>query len=127
MIRLAFGLSVLAVALSAGAVGAQQPPWAGGPPPIGNLFGYSPLTHSIDPFPSKTSPYYQSMFHPVLGGKRVYPSLVTDPRPTATRQTPVVTAPEAPVTMVAPGGPAVIAGPVQTVAPARGLRRFGRW
>src|SRR4051812_28213899 len=97
MTRVAFAGAVAAVALSGGSALAEQPPWAGGPPPVGQLFGYSPLVHSVDPFPSKTSPYYPSMFHPVYGGKRVYPQLLTDPR-----RPPVVVREATPAPVAAP-------------------------
>src|SRR5438045_3504794 len=75
-----FGVAVVAVALSWNAATAQPPPYLGGPVPPGQLYGYSPLVHTIEPFPSKTSPYAHSMFLPGVGGKRVNPQLVIDPR-----------------------------------------------
>jgi hypothetical protein len=121
VIRLAFGLSVVAVALSGGVASAEQPPWAGGPPPIGSWFGYSPLVHSVDPFPSKTSPYYHSMFHPVYGGKRVYPSLLTDPRGSGYREPAVIITPDVPVVPFPQAGSVVQPGPT-----TRQWRLFGR-
>lgn len=126
MTRVAFGVAVAAVALSGGRAAAEQPPWAGGVPPVGQLFGYSPLNHSIDPFPSKTSPYYHSMFHPVYGGKRVYPPLVIDPRrPTVTREAPAAVPATLPA-VPAPADPAAVVGPVERPRLVRGWHRFGR-
>jgi hypothetical protein len=79
MRRIELGVAVVAVALSCGVATAQPPVWVGGPVPPGQLYGYSPLVHTIDPFPTKTSGYGPSMFH-YRGDRRVYPSLVVNPR-----------------------------------------------
>ncbi len=80
MLRTALAGSVVAVVLAAGGASAQPtgrgafatpPDWAGHPPPVGDLFGYSPLVRSVDPFPSRSSGYTYSMFLPRVGGKRV--------------------------------------------------------
>jgi hypothetical protein len=113
--------------LSWNAATAQPPVWVAGPVPPGELYGYSPLVHSIEPFPSKTSPYSYSMFIPGVGGKRVYPSLVTDPRRRCPAGPAVVEVRHAPRT-----APTVLpaayetAGPVARPRPAQGLSRFGR-
>lgn len=131
--RLAVVLGV--VALSCGAATAQPPVWLGGPVPPGQLYGYSPLVHTIDPFPSKTSPYAYSMFLPGVGGKRVYPSLVTNPRrrgyssyvegigaPRVVSTAPTVL----PAPLVAPAAAFEPVGPIARPLPAQGLQRFGR-
>ena len=123
----------LAVGLVGGTATAEQPPWAGGVPPVGQLYGYSPLNHSIDPFPSKTSPYYHSMFHPVYGGKRVSPFLLTDPRrpPVVIQEAPTVVTeavPAAPAAVALPTQPTVVAAPpVERPRLLRALPRPGPW
>src|SRR5262245_21037040 len=126
MARGALGLSVLAVVLSAGLARAQWPgpqgpgPAVGHPQPVGDLFGYSPLVPSVNPFPSRTSGYAQSIFSP-MGGKRIEP--LPPPRHPSVIVLPVV--PCAPCVPYPPGEPAVI-GPVVWAVPAQGLQRFAR-
>lgn len=127
MTRVSHGLALVVVVLAAGAATAQPPPWAGGPPPVGQLFGYSPLVHSIDPFPSHTSGYALSMFGR-NGGKRIYPP-VGSHGPAVIPYPAVTTVPAAPaepaVLNPVMAGPAV-ANPVVWPTPARGRHRFGR-
>lgn len=127
-----FAVAVVAVALSWEVATAQPPPWAGGPVPPGQLMGYSPLVHTIDPFPTKTSGYGPSMFHP-NGDRRVYPPLIVNPR----RSCPVVIevrdGPRVPTgTNLAATAPVVTtaafepAGPVVRPRSVQGLHRFDR-
>jgi hypothetical protein len=115
---------------------AQPPPWAGGPTPPAHLYGYSPLVHTIELFPSKTSAYSQNMFGP-NGGRRVYPALVVNPRrpsPPCAVVIEVRDAPRVPTgTNLAPAAPApgllpaaafVPVGPVTRPLPVQGLHRF---
>ncbi|MBN9119393.1 MAG: hypothetical protein J0I06_09570 [Planctomycetes bacterium] len=119
-VRLA--LVVVAVALPWEAAPAQPPPWAGGPVPPGQLYGYSPLVHTIEPFPSKTSGYGLTMFH-ARGDKRANPPLVIDPRrPCPTVVIEVRDAPRAPALL--PAGAFEPVGPVVRPRPARGAHRF---
>ena len=124
-VRLA--VAVVAVALSWNVATAQPPPWVGGPIPPGQLFGYSPLVHSVDPFPSKTSGYAHSMFLPCIGGKRVYPPLVVNPRRPSCHDV-VIEVRDAPraVPAVLPAAAFETAGPVVRPLPAQGLHRFDR-
>ncbi len=117
MNRTAFGLSVLAITLS-GSFAAAQSPAIGQPPPVGQLWGYSPLVPTIDPFPSRTSGYAQSMFLRGIGGKRVYPSLAMPAQP------PKVVVERCPTCMTASSGMSV--GPVQPALPARAWYRFNQ-
>jgi hypothetical protein len=121
MTRVAFGVAVVAVALSGGVAMAQPPVWAGGPPPLNHIFGYSPLVPSVDPFPSRTSGYAQSMFWR-NGGKRIEPLPARLQRPGTVIEYP--TLPSVPEPAVVGG--TVTVGPVVQVMPARGWHRFGR-
>jgi hypothetical protein len=121
MSRIAFGVSVVTVALSGG-VAAAQSPAVGQLPPVGDLYGYSPLVPTIDPFPSRTSGYYPSMFNPRYGGKRIYPALP----PVVIHPAPVPVPAQVPVVTVLPTQPTVPAGPVVMPAPPRGWHRFRR-
>jgi hypothetical protein len=123
--RRALGVSVLAVVLSAGFATAQNP-GIGRLPPVGDLYGYSPLVQSIDPFPSRTSGYALSMFSP-MGGRRIeplparlqrYPAVVILPVPCGS----CVAAPPAQPVAAGP----ITAGPVVWAMPAQGLQRFAR-
>jgi hypothetical protein len=132
MNALKFGGALVAIVLARDVATAQPPTWAGGPTPPGQLFGYSPLVPTVDPFPTKTSGYAPSMFGP-LGGRRVNPPLVVNPRrpscpvvieirngsrvPTGTNL-----APAAPVVTTA----AFVEGPIVRPLPATGLHRFER-
>jgi hypothetical protein len=109
--------SLITVAFSTNFARAQGPA-AGQLPPVGDIFGYSPLVPSIDPFPTRTSGYAPSWFLPRIGGKRIYP-----PQYAAQLPPQVVVLP---ATVVPVEEPAVIAGPVQPAAPPRAWHRFGR-
>ncbi|VTT98014.1 unnamed protein product [Gemmataceae bacterium] len=117
MTRSALGLSALVLALSANSASAQSPAIGQLPLP-GDLYGYSPLVPTIDPFPSRSSGYAPSMFLPRVGGTRIHP-------PTPVVQSgPTVPAPG---TVIIQGEPGVVVGPVaQPTAPVRGFRRFAR-
>jgi len=115
MIRSAFGLSVIAIALS-GSIASAQSPAIGQLPLPGDLYGYSPLVPTIDPFPSRSTGYAPSMFGP-NGGRRMY-------YPSVTRLTAPI--PVAQGAVVGPTEPTIIMGSVQSTMPARGFRRFGR-
>ena len=126
------GVAVVAVALSCGVATAQPPVWVGGPVPPGQLYGYSPLVHTIDPFPTKTSGYGPSMFH-YRGDRRVYPPLVVNPRRPSHVIIEVVDAPRVIIEVVdAPRAAPVLlpatvfaaAGPVVRPLPVQGLHRF---
>ena len=119
MARIAFGMSVVMVALSVWPATAQSPA-IGQLPPVGDLYGYSPLVPSVDPFPTRTSGYYHSMFDPRYGGKRVYP-----PLPVVIHKAPAVPG-HLPAVSMLPTQPTVPLGPVVTPAPVRGRQRFGR-
>ncbi len=132
MRQVELGVAVVAVALSCGVATAQPPVWVGGPVPPGQLYGYSPLVPSIDPFPTKTSGYGPSMFHP-NGHRRVYPSLVVNPRRHSRVGIEVVDAPRIIIEVVdaprgAPGLLPVAAfepvGPVVRPLPVQGVHRF---
>ena len=107
--------SLVVMGLFASLASAQNPA-VGQLPLPGDLYGYSPLVRTIDPFPTRTSGYAPSMFLPGIGGKRIYPPpvVVEDPR--------VVVAD--PGTVIVSGEPGVIVGPVQWTAPARAWHRF---
>jgi hypothetical protein len=110
--------SLIAVTLSAGLASAQGPA-AGQLPPVGDIFGYSPLVPSVDPFPTRTSGYAPSWFLPRIGGKRIYP-----PQYAAQLSPQVVVLPG---TVVVPAEEtAVLTGPVQPASPPRAWHRFGR-
>jgi len=115
MIRSAFGLSVIAITLS-GSIASAQSPAIGQLPLPGDLYGYSPLVPTIDPFPSRSTGYAPSMFGP-NGGRRMY-------YPSVTRLTAPI--PVAQGAVVGPNEPTIIMGSVQSTVPARGFRRFGR-
>ena len=117
MSRTAVGLSVLVMILSGGLAAAQSPA-IGQLPPVGDLYGYSPLVPTIDPFPTRTSGYAPSMFLPNIGGKRIYPPPVV-----VQERAGVVVVPDAPVVLA---DPAAAVGPVESLSPARGLHRFRR-
>jgi hypothetical protein len=109
MTRTAFGASLVAIVLSAGLASAQNPAIGQLPLP-GDLYGYSPLVPTIDPFPSRSTGYAPSMFGP-NGGKRIYWPQVTSTSPTNVQ----------PNTVTVPAAPSEY--PAQ---PGRLLRRFGR-
>jgi hypothetical protein len=113
--RTALSASLLVVGLTGGVAFAQNPA-VGQLPLPGDLYGYSPLVRTIDPFPTRTSGYAYSMFLPGIGGKRIYPPpvVVEDPRQ-------VIALPDA--TMM-PAETGAVIGPVQPVQPARGWHRF---
>ena len=117
MSRLAFTLFALAFT---GGVASAQSPAIGQLPLPGDLYGYSPLSPTIDPFPSRSSGYYHSMFHPQYGGKRIpvtrlaAPTVVVQPAPAGVAAEPAAL----------PIGPTVAAMPQPTTM--RGFRRFGR-
>jgi hypothetical protein len=121
------GVAVIAVALLGGVATAQPPTWVGGPTPPGQLFGYSPLVPTVEPFPSKTSPYAPSMFLPGIGGKRMNTQLVIDPRRSCTVIIEVRDAPRihtgVPVMQAAAFEPA---GPIVRPLPMQGMHRFDR-
>ncbi|MBA4190162.1 MAG: hypothetical protein C0467_19430 [Planctomycetaceae bacterium] len=114
MIRSAFGLSVIVITLS-GSVASAQNPAIGQLPLPGDLYGYSTLVPTIDPFPSRSTGYAPSMFGP-NGGKRLYyPSVTRLSAPIPVAQGAVVA-----------NEPTVILGSVESAMPARGFRRFRR-
>ncbi|MCE9565664.1 MAG: hypothetical protein K8U57_26880 [Planctomycetes bacterium] len=117
MIRSAFGLSVIALCLS-GSVASAQSPAIGQLALPGDLYGYSPLVPTIDPFPSRSTGYAPSMFGP-NGGKRLYYPAVTRLQ----APTPVASGVVVPGAVAGPIEPTVVVPP--TVY-ARGYRRFGR-
>jgi hypothetical protein len=126
-----FGIAVVVVALSWNAATAQPPPSLGGPIPPGQLFGYSPLVHSVEPFPSKTSPYAPSMFLPGVGGKRLPTQLVIDPRrPSPSCNAVIIEVRDAPRFRPAPPVMQAVAfspaGPVVRPLPVQGMHRFDR-
>jgi hypothetical protein len=134
MKALEFAAALVAATLAATTALAQPPVWAGGPIPPGQIYGYSPLVPTIDPFPTKTSPYAPSIFGP-FGGRRVYPQLVVNPRRPAYRfengswnssRVPTGTN----LANLAPAEPVVTTafavGPVVQPLPVTGLQRFGR-
>ena len=84
----------------------------------GDIFGYSPLVPTVDPFPTRTSGYAPSWFLPRIGGKRIYP-----PRYAAQLPPEVVVIPG---TVVAADEPVIVAGPVQSAPPPRAWHRFAR-
>jgi hypothetical protein len=109
---------VVAVAATGGRAAAQSPA-IGQLPPVGDLYGYAPLVPTIDPFPTRTSGYANSIFLPRVGGKRLAPV----PPPVVIHPAPV----PAPVSVaVLPTRPTVPPGPVVMPAPPRGWHRFGR-
>jgi len=140
MNRAACGLAVVAVVFTAGGATAQPtgrgafatpPDWAGHPPPVGDLFGYSPLVRSVDPFPSRSSGYAYSMFLPRVGGKRLSGQPAPVPRqpvvihyiPAASPPTggpPTITA-----TVTEPACAELSAGPVPTGPISAGLNPAG--
>jgi hypothetical protein len=113
--RTLFTASLLAVALSGNVAGAQSPA-IGQLPPVGDLYGYSPIVPTIDPFPSRSTGYAPSMFMPRVGGKRLY-------YPPVRARDPVIIVERC---AAAPAGAAALAGPVLLPAPARAWYRFGR-
>jgi hypothetical protein len=120
-----FGIAAVVVAMSWGAATAQPPPYLGGPVPPGQLYGYSPLVHTIEPFPSRTSGYALSIFGP-NGGRRVHPSLVVNPRrPCHTVIIEVRDAPR-PAPALLPAAALEPVGPVARPLPGEGLHRFNR-
>jgi hypothetical protein len=125
MHRIGLGIAVVVVVLSWEVATAQPPPWAAGPIPPGQLFGYSPLVHTIEPFPTKTSGYGHSMFLPGVPGKRVYPPLIVNPRHPScpiiieVRDAPRAAPPVLPAAALVPVGP-----PVVRPLPVQGLHRF---
>ena len=133
MTRVAFGLTVAAVVLTAGGAAAQPtgrgafatpPDWAGHPPPVGDLYGYSPLVRSVDPFPSRSSGYAHSMFLPRVGGRRISAQPAPVPRqPVVIYHAPAVAVAELPAIPVVPAGGT---GPVTRPLPVVGLNRFVR-
>lgn len=126
MTAVRFAVAVVAVALSWEVATAQPPPWAGGPVPPGQLYGYSPLVHTIEPFPRKTSGYGLTMFHPG-GDRRLYPTLIINPRrPSPTVATVVIEVRDAPLRAPAllPAAAFEPVGPVVRSRPAQGLHRF---
>src|SRR5262249_6972559 len=115
--RTAFCASLVAVTLS-GSFATAQSPAIGQLPLPGDLYGYSPLVPTINPFPSRSTGYAPSMFMPGVGGKRLY-------YPPVRARDPVVTV----VRCAPPIDPAVLAGPVGPVEfpmPPRAWHRFGR-
>ena len=70
MTRIALALLVVGFM---GSLSSAQNPAVGQLPLPGDLYGYSPLVRTIDPFPTRTSGYALSIFMPHVGGKRVYP------------------------------------------------------
>ncbi len=119
MNRITIGVSVIAVALSGAVATAQPPDWAGHPPPVGELFGYSPLVPRIDPFPSRTSGYAHSMFNPRNGGKRIYPQAAPVAEPIIIiHEAPATLTPS--ITITEP----VFVGPMVQPVPVRGWHRF---
>jgi hypothetical protein len=114
--RGAFGVSLVALVLWGNFASAQSPA-VGQLPLPGDLYGYSPLVPTIDPFPTRTSGYAPSMFLPKIGGKRIYPP------PVVIQERVVVAAPD---TAVVLADRAATAGPVEFPAPARAWYRFRR-
>jgi len=114
-------LTLLAVGLM-GNLAAAQNPAVGQVPPHGDLYGYSPLVRTIDPFPTRTSGYAPSIFMPYVGGKRIYPPLATYPHE------PIVVLERSPaVVPTVPTVPApTLVGPVEWPSPTRGWHRFRR-
>lgn len=114
-------LALLVVGFT-GSLAAAQNPAVGQLPLPGDLYGYSPLVRTIDPFPTRTSGYALSIFTPHVGGKRVYPPIATYPHQ------PIVVVERSPV--VVPTVPTVpaptVVGPVAMPLPARGWHRFRR-
>jgi hypothetical protein len=131
MNRVVFGLAVAAVVFTAGGASAQPtgrgafatpPDWAGHPPPVGDLFGYSPLVRSVDPFPTRSSGYAHSIFLPRVGGKRIsgQPAPVSR-HPVVIHYVPAATNP---VVLPGPVLPVGAVGPVVRPAMASGVDRF---
>jgi len=102
-----------------GSIASAQNPAVGQLPLPGDLYGYSPLVRTIDPFPTRTSGYALSIFMPHVGGKRVYPPIATYPHQ------PIVVMERSPVVVPIVPEPAVV-GPVEMPLPARGWHRFRR-
>jgi hypothetical protein len=117
MTRAILAAPLFVVALSASMARAQSPA-VGQLPLPGDIYGYSPLVPTIDPFPTRTSGFATSWFLPRIGGKRISP-----PKYAAQLPPDVVFIPG---TVVAVDEPAVVAGPVQSVPPPRAWHRFGR-
>jgi hypothetical protein len=115
--RAVFAASLFVVALSDNFAAAQSPA-VGQLPLPGDIYGYSPLVPTIDPFPTRTSGYAPSWFLPRIGGKRIYP-----PQYAAQLPLEVVVIPG---TVIAAGETAIVAGPVQSAPPPRAWHRFGR-
>jgi hypothetical protein len=116
--RTALSASLVVIGLAGNFASAQNPA-VGQLPPPGDLYGYSPLVRTIDPFPTRTSGYAPSIFLPGIGGKRIYPPLATYPHQ------PVVVVERSP--LVEPAVPApMVVGPVEWPLPARGWHRFRR-
>jgi hypothetical protein len=91
-----------------------------------------PLVPTVDPFPTKTSGYAPSIVGP-LGGRRVNPPLVVNPRrPSCPVVIEIRNAPRVPTgTNLASTAPvvttaALVVGPVAQPLPATGLHRFER-
>jgi hypothetical protein len=121
MSRVAFSLFALALT---GGVASAQSPAIGQLPLPGDLYGYSPLVPTIDPFPSRSSGYYHSMFHPVYGGRRIPAGVTRLPAPAVVVEGAVPPIPLAEPAAL-PVGPTVTAMP-QPLPQARGFRRFAR-
>jgi hypothetical protein len=117
--RFVFSASLLVVAVSASLATAQSPA-VGQLPLPGNVYGYSPLVPSVDPFPTRTSGYAPSMFLPRVGGKRIVPL----PARAGIHHQPTVIV--EPGVMMVPAEPTILVGPVQLPPPARAWHRFGR-
>ena len=115
MNRTVFSALLLAVALSGNFASAQSPAIGQLPLP-GDLYGYSPLVPTIDPFPSRSTGYAPSMFMPRVGGKRLY-------YPPVRARDPVIVVERC---AAAPAGAAALAGPVLLPSPERAWYRFGR-
>ncbi|MFO0825427.1 MAG: hypothetical protein U0792_20290 [Gemmataceae bacterium] len=121
MSRVAFTLFALVFTVDSASA---QSPAIGQLPLPGDLYGYSPLVPTIDPFPSRSSGYYHSMFHPQYGGKRIPVGVTRLPAPGVVVEGPVPPIPLAEPAAL-PVGPTVTAAP-QPISTPRGFRRFGR-
>jgi len=113
MSRIAFTLFAL---VFTGGIASAQSPAIGQLPLPGDLYGYSPLVPTIDPFPSRSTGYAPSMFGPNGGRRMYYPSVTRLSAPIPVAQGAVV----------GPNEPTIIIGSVESAMPARGFRRFGR-
>ena len=117
MTRAVFAASLFVVALSDNFLQAQSPA-VGQLPLPGDIYGYSPLVPTVDPFTTRTSGYAPSWFLPRIGGKRIYPARYAAQLPPE-----VVVIPG---TVVEADESAIVAGPVQSAPPPRAWHRFGR-